>query len=194
MDHTNTDWQVWQWFGVLLDKNRTDVPRGVTDAVWKNGLNNTDCVVVMYTPSTSLTLGMDLLKKLTIIITLKKNEVTMETKKQLKEEYKQMKFRMGVFQLRNTVNGKALIGSNTNLDAIWNRHKFQLESGNHPNASLQQDWNASGPENIRHEILAEIEQKDGEATDYNKELKLLEAMYIDELKPFGEKGYNIEKL
>ncbi|SEW05347.1 GIY-YIG catalytic domain-containing protein [Chitinophaga sp. YR573] len=111
----------------------------------------------------------------------------MKTKKELKEEYKQMKFKMGIFQIRNTLNNKIYIEGSINLNAIWNRHKMQLNFGVHPNPDLQQEWKE---EHFRFEILAEIGHKDDEVTDYNKEIKLLESMYIEELQPFGEKGYN----
>ena len=78
----------------------------------------------------------------------------------------------------------------TNLDAIWNRHKMQLNFGNHPNASLQNEWKEFGEDKFKYEILAEIEQKDKATSDYNKEIILFEEMYIEELKPFDENGYN----
>lgn len=43
----------------------------------------------------------------------------MKAQKDLKAEYKQKKTKMGVFQIRNTVTGKILLGSGLNLDAIW---------------------------------------------------------------------------
>ncbi len=114
----------------------------------------------------------------------------MKTQKELKEAYKQMKVPMGVFQIRNTVNGKIFVDSSNNLDAIWNRHRAQLGFGSHPNTALQQDWNTFGEENFRYEILSVLEQKEGDATDYAKELKVLEAMYKEELQPYGEQGYH----
>lgn len=117
----------------------------------------------------------------------------MKSKKELKEEYQQMKFRMGVFQIRNLVSGKIFIGSSTNLDAIWNRHRFQLNYGNHPNPPLQNDWKELGEENFRFEILSEIEPKEGEQVDYQREVKLLEELYLDELTPFDERGYHRKK-
>lgn len=117
----------------------------------------------------------------------------MKTQKELKEAYKLMKFPMGVFQIRNTVNGKIFVDSSNNLDAIWNRYRAELGFGSHPNKALQQDWNTYGEENFRYEILSVLEQKEGDtATDYAKEVKVLEAMYKEELQPYGEKGYNIK--
>ena len=114
----------------------------------------------------------------------------MKSKKELKNEYKQMKFRIGVFQIRNTVNNKIYIDSSTDLIAIWNRQRFQLNLGSHKNSYLQKDWLEFGEDKFIYEILEEIEQKDETSIDYSKELKTLEVMYIEELKPFNEKGYN----
>ncbi len=114
----------------------------------------------------------------------------MKTKKELKEEYKQMKFPMGVFQIRNTVNGKIFVDSSTNMNAKWNRNRLQLSVGNHPNKELQNDWNEFGEEAFQFEVLEELKHNDKKTMDYNKEVALLEEMIIEELQPFGEKGYN----
>ena len=65
-----------------------------------------------------------------------------------------------------------------------------MKFGGHRKEALQKDWNEHGEDNFRFEILSEIEQKEGDNTDYNKEVKKLEEMFIEELKPFGDKGYN----
>ncbi len=114
----------------------------------------------------------------------------MKTRKELTEEYKQMKFKMGVFQIRNVVNGKVFVESSVNLDTIWNRHRLELAFGGHRNKSLQKDWKEFGEENFRYEVLSELEHREGVEADYNKELKILEKMYFEELQPFGDKGYN----
>ena len=114
----------------------------------------------------------------------------MKTPKELKNEYKLLKFRMGVFQIRNLDNGKLYVDKATNLDSIFNRHRMQLNHGNHPNEALQADWKALGEDHFKYEVLGEIEQKDGANIDYARELKTLEQLRLEELKPFGEKGYN----
>ena len=112
------------------------------------------------------------------------------TRKELINEYKNTKFRMGVFQIRNTVNHKIYIESSPNLDKIWNRHRLELEFGNHRNTGLQKDWKEYGEQNFVYEILAEIEQPEDSHLDVNKELKLLEQMYLEELQPYDDKGYH----
>lgn len=116
----------------------------------------------------------------------------MKTRKELKAAYKEMKFQMGAFQVRNIANGRIFIGTSNNLEAIWNRHRFQLNMGSHRNAMLQKDWNALGEESFVFEILETLEHEEG-ITDYNKELEVLEEMFLEELQPYGDRGYNKKK-
>lgn len=121
------------------------------------------------------------------------NRKGMKTRKELKEEYKQMKYKMGVFQIKNNVNGKIFIGSSLDLKAIWFAQKLQLNNGMHQNSELQKDWKEFGADHFSYEIIDEITQKDDSLIDYKKEIKALEEMIIDEIQPFGEKGYHIKK-
>lgn len=114
----------------------------------------------------------------------------MKTKKELKEAYNLIKNKAGVFQIRNTVNGKIYIEGSVNLDKIWNRHRSELRLGAHRNVSLQKEWNEFGEDNFKYEILSEIKQEENLHTDYAKEAKQLAKMFIEEIKPFGDKGYN----
>ena len=112
------------------------------------------------------------------------------TRKELTNEYKNTKFRQGVFQIRNTVNHRIFIDGSPNLDKIWNRHRLELEFGNHRNQELQNDWKQYGEANLVFEILAELEEQAGSTLDMSKEIKLMVQMYMDELQPYGEKGYH----
>jgi hypothetical protein len=107
----------------------------------------------------------------------------MKTKKDLKDDYKQMKPRMGVFQIRNTTTNKAWIDSSTDLVAIWNRHKYALNHGSHANVHLQSDWKEQGEENFQYEILSEIQEDLSRTIDYKKEVKQLASMFIEDLQP-----------
>lgn len=117
----------------------------------------------------------------------------MKTRKEIINDYKQIKSKIGVFQIRNKTNNKVFVESSLDLAAIWNRLRFQLNMGSHPNVELQKDWKALGEENFAYEILSEIQQDDAVQMDYRKEIKKLEAMFIEELQPFGDKGYHVKK-
>lgn len=98
---------------------------------------------------------------------------------------------MGVFKIENLKNGKIFIGSSPNLDVKWNSQKMQLETNTHPNAELQKDWNELGESNFAYGIIDTLNIKDFDPKkNYTKDIRELETMYLEELQPFGEKGYN----
>ena len=113
----------------------------------------------------------------------------MKTKKEIKEEYKQMRFPMGVFQIRNISNNKVLIDNSIDMRAKWNRHKMELKFGSHRNRELQKDWKEKGEENFVFEILSELKHDDEENVNYPEELKLLQQMIVDEMNILEEMSY-----
>src|SRR5690349_9023499 len=78
-------------------------------------------------------------------------------KKDLKKEYQQTDLQMGIYQIKNSVNGKIFIGAGENLPGIINSNRFQLKLGNHKNKALQEDWNRYGEDVFIFEILDEIQ-------------------------------------
>ena len=114
----------------------------------------------------------------------------MKTKKELKEVYHQRKLNMGVFQIRNLQSNKILLDSNIDVNAAWNRHRFQLNNHSHPNKLLQEDWNNLGESEFNFEIVSEFLEDKSHEIDYRKEVKKLEEMFLEDLQPFMDKGYN----
>jgi hypothetical protein len=114
----------------------------------------------------------------------------MKSRKELNREYQERPKPAGVFQIKNTANGKVLLGSSLNLEGALNGHKFTLKIGSHRNKELLADWNTYGPDNFIFEILATVQVKDDPNFNVSDELTLLEMIWIEKLQPFGEKGYN----
>ena len=115
-------------------------------------------------------------------------------KKQLTQDYKLRRLPMGVFLIRNLVSKKIFLASGQNLEGIINRHKFDLSHGGHKNKQLQADWNELGPSNFAFEVVEQMEPPSGGHFDAKQELRFMEDLWLDELKPFGEQGYNEPKL
>jgi hypothetical protein len=112
-------------------------------------------------------------------------------RKAIAREYKESYRPTGVYRLRNTVNGKVLVGSSVNLPAIFNRLRMQLDAGTHPMyPELQRDWKALGAAAFEFEVLQELEPPEGPGWDPREDLAALEALWLEELSPYGEKGYN----
>jgi len=116
----------------------------------------------------------------------------MKTKQDIKREYRERKKPAGVFQIRNTVNGKVLLGSSLNLEGPLNGHKFMLRIGNHRNAALQKEWDEFGESAFVFEILEVVKVKDEPDFSLEDELTLLEQIWLEKLQPFDGKGYNTD--
>ncbi len=119
--------------------------------------------------------------------------LTMKTREELKREYRERKKPAGVFQIKNTANGKILLGSSLNLEGPLNAHKFMLTIGSHRNEALQADWSKYGADRFVFEILETVEVKDDPDFNLKDELTLLEEIWIEKLQPFGDKGYNKDR-
>jgi len=92
--------------------------------------------------------------------------------------------------VKNTVNGKVLLGSSLNLEGPLNSHKFMLSIGRHRNEELQKEWNEFGADKFVFEILEVVKISTEPGFNINDELSLLEEIWLEKLQPFGERGYN----
>ena len=101
----------------------------------------------------------------------------MNTKKENKNAYKQMKFRAGVFQIKNLKDNKLFLKTSTDLDRAYNSDLFQLKLGSHRNQELQNDWNTIGSDNFEFSILDELKLKETE-TDSEKQKDLKELLEL----------------
>jgi len=100
---------------------------------------------------------------------------------------------MGIYQIRNIVNDKVLVGATLNLPGIFNRYRLQLKAGSHQNKRLQAEWNEFGSESFVFEILDELTPGTDPAQDYREDLAFLENLWLEKLEPYGDRGYNEKK-
>jgi hypothetical protein len=113
-----------------------------------------------------------------------------ETRAELRRAYKEAPRQAGVFQVKNLKNGKILLGSSTNLHGPLNKHRFMLSINHHDNAALQSDWREFGPDAFVFEILEVVKPSDDPAFSVEDELTLLEQIWLEKLRPYGDRGYN----
>ena len=114
-----------------------------------------------------------------------------KARKDIHREYKERTKPAGIFMVKNTVNGKVLLGSSLNLEGPLNRHRFMLKIGSHTNKVLQKDWDEYGPDKFIFEVLEEIKIQNNPNFNLNDELTLLEEIWLEKLQPVGDHGYNI---
>lgn len=111
-----------------------------------------------------------------------------QKRKELMEQYKQIKTYMGVIQMKNNVNGKIYLDAYSNLKNKWLHIQNQLNMCSHQNSQLENDWKIFGADAFTYEVL---EQKDTEdMTDIQWELQQMKKTWMKKLQPYGENGYN----
>ena len=98
-----------------------------------------------------------------------------------------MKPKSGIYQIRNTENGKVYIGSTNNLHERKRSHFKSLQKNKHHNKHLQNVYNKYGRKIFVFEVLEEIFDASEE------ELLKIEQYYINILKA-TTKGYNIAEI
>ena len=91
-----------------------------------------------------------------------------------------MSLNCGVYQITNTTTGDYYVGSSSNIQKRWNRHKRELREGAHANIILRRAWNKYGEDAFVFEtiLLCDVENK-----------LYFEQVLLDNLKPV----YNIAK-
>lgn len=112
----------------------------------------------------------------------------MDNKKAKIREYKDTPRPMGVYQIKNKANDRVLIGSSNNLPAILNRYRAELKMGNCRNLVLQQEWKQFGSEAFEFSELEILEHLEDSNYDPAEDLHFLEEIWIEKLKPYGDKG------
>ncbi|MCS0653463.1 GIY-YIG nuclease family protein [Cytobacillus firmus] len=116
----------------------------------------------------------------------------MERKRELKQQFKETPIEAGIYQIKNTVNNKIFIGSTNNLKSL-NGVRFSLETNGYmPNRGLQEEWNQFGKEAFEISVLEKLKKKDDPYFKEKEALGKLEEKWLEELQPFGDKGYNQE--
>jgi predicted GIY-YIG superfamily endonuclease len=67
---------------------------------------------------------------------------------------------MGVYAIRNTLDGAMYVGSTPDVDRRWEQHRGALDRGSHPSDQLQAAWLRYGAEAFELIILEQVEDDD----------------------------------
>lgn len=111
-------------------------------------------------------------------------------RKQLKEDIKDLKSVVGLVSVKNMLNHKTYIEGSINANALINRMKFTLNSGQFGNKKLQQDWNEVGGNSFLFEIISEIKYDETDTPNYRKEVLKLKDTALENLRRSGFDSYN----
>jgi hypothetical protein len=116
----------------------------------------------------------------------------MDRKKELKQEYKEVKVEGGIYVITNKVNGKKFVASTRNFKTL-NGTEFTLDTGTHTNRLLQEEWKQFGKEAFDLEQVEILKNSENQYVDEKKELQKLLDKWLEQLQPYGENGYHTKK-
>ena len=117
-------------------------------------------------------------------------QIQTTNKKTLKRQYLETKTRAGVYAIRNQITGRALVAGSTNAQGTLNRHRFELQHGQHRNAMLAQDWVEYGETNFIFTVLDMVKHSEDPAFNAPRELEMLVSLWRQEIPCVGELGYD----
>ncbi len=112
-------------------------------------------------------------------------------RKALIRQYKETRRPVGVFRIRNKVDDRSFLVASVDVPSGLNRHRAQLNGGVHANRELQADWDRLGADAFEFETLDLLSPPAQPEWDPADELKVLEELWLEKLRPFGERGYNV---
>ncbi|GIP37167.1 hypothetical protein J31TS4_04470 [Paenibacillus sp. J31TS4] len=95
----------------------------------------------------------------------------------------------GIYQIRNTRNGKVLVVRTRGLKSM-NGKRFELRLGAYANRELQREWNEYGEDAFAFEVLEKLEPKPEDPQEEKRALAELETKWLEDLQPYGERGYH----
>jgi hypothetical protein len=98
---------------------------------------------------------------------------------------------MGVYRVRNTVTGHALVAASLDLPSILNRHRAQFGMGAHRSRVLQEDWNAHGADSFVFEVLDTLTPPDQPDYDPLPDLTVLEDLWLEKLSLSADRLHTI---
>lgn len=140
-----------------------------------------------------------------------RNRPEKEKRKQMIADYQERERKMGIYSITNKQNGRIFINASSNMDGLWGKEQFVLDTGTHHNKELQKEWKQFGRDSFTFEVLEQLELEHKVKYDYhdvfhnetqrpadvvrsyNKELDKLKDEWLLKLQPYGDKGYHTRK-
>ncbi|PIF44373.1 hypothetical protein CLU96_1338 [Chryseobacterium sp. 52] len=101
-------------------------------------------------------------------------------RQQLREKAKNHPVTMGVLSVTNRVNEKRYIQGSLHLEALVNKMKFSLNTGQFSNISFQNDWTEYGSEAFTFEFVAIVLPQETPYINYRQEITQAEKTVISE--------------
>lgn len=110
----------------------------------------------------------------------------MDRKKELKQQYAQLRQQMGIIMTASKSNKKFYLQTTHDIKGAMNSSMFKLRGGMHPCRELQKEWKELGEAEFTTEILEYLEyDEDVTKTDYSEEIKIINLLWEEKYSKLG---------
>ncbi len=107
-----------------------------------------------------------------------------KTRKQIMAEYKNRVVTGGVYAVRNSQTGRALVVGDADTKGAENRYAFAKQTGGCFHPRLQKDLERYGKDVFSFEVLEEMKKRpDQSDADFAADVKTLEALWREKFDP-----------
>jgi len=90
----------------------------------------------------------------------------------------------GIYAVRNSVTGKALLGAATDMAGFRNRFSFSLATGSCIHPKLEADWKELGGTSFVLEVLETLEKKETQTDrEFADDIAVLKDLWLEKTDP-----------
>lgn len=98
--------------------------------------------------------------------------------------YKEKKKTGGIYAVRNSITGRALIGAAPDMEGFRNRFAFSQATDSCVQPKLDDDWKLCGGAAFVLEILETLDKKETQTDrEFNDDLKTLKELWLEKQDP-----------
>lgn len=108
-------------------------------------------------------------------------------RKELTRQYKEREITGGIYLIKNSLGGKSVLGSTTDIRGSRNRFDFSKKTGLCADKRIESEWKRLGANAFSFDVLEEI-AKDTAKTDreFERDLADYKELWLEKLSAEGE--------
>jgi len=107
-----------------------------------------------------------------------------QSKKDMSTAYKEKKKTGGIYAIRNSVTGKALLGATQDMVGFRNRFSFSQATDSCVHPKLEADWKKFGGQSFVLETMEVLEKKNDQTDrEFADDIAVLKDLWLEKMDP-----------
>ena len=103
------------------------------------------------------------------------------SKKEIKDQYKNRKLVGGIYSIKCNGSGRIWIKSTKDLEGQFNKFNFFVTTNSCPEPTMRADWNQYGAQSFSFSVIEKLEKSETQTeNDFANDVRALYEMWINE--------------